>query len=622
MKKLLAQLLGRGLQSRQLKEAHALVIKCYPDLTPLFLERASINPSTIDYARQLFDFCSRPPLLFTESIIIGYSKISRYREALGTFFSACNRGFLLEPHSFPTVLKACAQLSRSDEGRQVHALVIIRGVCSSTFVQSALINFYSKAGDLGSARRMFATIPVKDPVTYNSLISGYSKDGNVVAARELFDEMKERTVVSWNSMITCYAHNGDAMQGLKLFERMQMEKDAPPPTEMTLVTVLSICAKLGDLATGLKVKKLIENHNLRKDLIVRTAVLEMFAKCGAVDEARWEFDEMKHRDVIAWSSMIAGYAQNGRSNEALELFEKMRLANVQPTEVTLVSVLSACGHLGSVDAGERLGSYVENQGFITSVYVGSALVDMYAKCGHIGRAYRIFFEMPDKDIVSWNSMITGLAFNGLASDAISVYQKMKEANVEPNDLTFIGLLSACTHAGLIELGFKFFESMKVDYNIAPKVEHSACIVDLLCKSGRLEDAFKFVGEMEVEPNVVIWGTLLSACRLHSKLELAELCIERLLVLEPENSANYVALSNLYADAGRWGDALNMRGVMKRKRVQKTAAYSWIEVENVVHKFLVGDTSHPKSEEIYNVVDGLGLQLKSANHVPITGLTLS
>uniref|UniRef100_A0A1D1Z1H8 Pentatricopeptide repeat-containing protein At1g08070 n=1 Tax=Anthurium amnicola TaxID=1678845 RepID=A0A1D1Z1H8_9ARAE len=621
MERRLAELIRRGLQPKQLRQAHALVITRNPNLTPLFL-RCVLNPSTVDYARHLFDALTLPPPTFSGSVISCYSKLSRHREALGTFFSAHRRGFLVGFYLFPPVLKACTQLSLSDEGRQVHSLVMTRGFCSNTYIQSALIAFYSNTGDLDSARRVFVSIPVKDPVMYNALISGYSKAGDVVAARQLFDEMEERTVVSWNSMITCYAHNGDAMGGLKLFERMQMEGDAPAPTEMTLVTVLSICAKLGDLAAGLRVKTLIESHNLRRNLIVQTAVLEMYVKCGAVDEARREFDDINHRDVVAWSAMIAGYAQNGRSTEALELFERMRLENVQPNEVTLVSVLSACGQLGSVESGEHMGSYVESRGFATSLYVGSALVDMYAKCGNIGRACRVFSEMPKKDVVSWNSMIVGLAFNGLAYDAISIYQKMKEANVEPNDITFTGLLTACTHAGFVDLGFTFFDSMKMDYNIAPTVEHYSCMVDLLCKSGRLEDAFKFVHEMEVEPNAVIWGTLLSACRLHSNIELAEFCVEKLLPLEPAKSSNYVVLSNLYADAGRWGDALNIRGVMKSKKVQKTVAYSWIETEDMVHMFLVGDTSHPKSDEIYDMVDGLQLQLKSANHHLTFDLALS
>ncbi|KAL0908939.1 hypothetical protein M5K25_023453 [Dendrobium thyrsiflorum] len=279
---------------------------------------------------------------------------------------------------------------------------------------------------------------------------------------------------------------------------------------------------------------------------------------------------MDHRDVVAWSAMIAGYAQNGRSNEALELFEKMQFECCDPNEVTLVSVLSACAQLGSVEVGERIGSYVESMSFNSSVYVNSALLDMYAKCGNIQKACRIFNEMSLKDIISWNSIIGGLAYNGLAEDAINLYYKMIEESLKPNEITFVGLLTACTHAGLVDLGLKLFRSMRSEHNIVPKVEHCACIVDLFCRSGRVEDAFKFICEMEMLPNVVIWGTLLSACRIHSNVELAKISMEKLLKLEPENSANYVLFSNLCADAGQWEEARSMRKLMKSKNVQKLA----------------------------------------------------
>lgn len=610
MKRLLGTLIQGSLPPPQLKQAHALTVTGFPDLAPQLL-KCACNSAAADYARQLFDALPQPVPGAADALVSCCSKLSRHADAAEAFFSAHRRHFPVEFFSFPAVFKACAQLGLSDAGRPLHCLAIKRGVSSSSFVQSALINFYSKTGDLGSARRVFSAIPVKDPVTYNSLISGYSKAGDVAAARRLFDEMAERTVVSWNSMISCYAHNGDPVEGLKLFERMLSEGGgAVVPTETTLVTALSICAKLGDLASGLKVMNLIKDHNLRRDLIVSTAILEMYVKCGAVDEARHEFDAMDRRDVVAWSAMIAGYAQNGRPEEALQLFQQMSSQNVQPNEVTLVSVLSACGQLGSVEAGEDIGNYVEARGLAAGVYVGSALVDMNAKCGNIQRARRIFDEMPEKDVVTWNSMIAGLAFNGLSAEALDMFRRMKDAaGVEPNEVTFVGLLTACTHGGLVEEGLAIFDSMKADHHVAPSVEHCACVVDLLCKSGRLEEAFDFVAEMEVEPNVVIWGTLLSACRLRGNVELAELCAKRLLVLEPDNSANYVVLSNLYAGAGRWADALTTRGAMKEKRVQKTAAYSWVEVDDSVHVFLVGDTSHPRSDEIYSVAHGLGLLIE-------------
>ncbi|RZR93892.1 hypothetical protein BHM03_00022473 [Ensete ventricosum] len=602
---------------RHVAQIHALLLRSHPDLLPLFLDRLlfGLSPSAaaVRHARKLFDALPQPDSDLCSSVVSACSKLSLHREALAVFYSAHRKGSLILFLSIPPVLKSCAWLPAADQGKQVHCHVLLRGLGSNVFIQAALIDFYCKTGDLGSARRAFDEIAFKDAVTVNCLISGYSKAGDVLEARRLFDNMTKRTSASWNSMISCYAHSGNFAEALTLFERMLKEKARP--NEITVVTLLSICAKLGDLKTGLKIKCLIGDMGLTKDLIVRTAVLEMYVKCGAVDEARREFDGMVHRDVVAWSAMIAGYAQNGRPDEALELFESMKAENCKPNEVTLVSVLSASAQLGSVEFGLHIGSYIESQELASGVYVGSALVDMYSKCGNIGGARRVFSEMKQRDVITWNSMIAGLAFNGFAQEAFDLYHRMRDQHFKPTDVTFVGLLTACTHAGRVEQGLAFFRSMKPEHGIAPKVEHCACIVDLFCRSGRLEDAYKFICEMETEPNVVIWGTLLSACRIHSDVELAEVAVKKLVVLEPNNSSNYVLLSNIYANAGRWEEARKMRDLMRSKNVQKLYAYSWIELEGAVHKFLVEDTSHPSCDEIYKVVDGLSLQLKWVGYDP-------
>ncbi|XWS51100.1 hypothetical protein CRYUN_Cryun12cG0147400 [Craigia yunnanensis] len=504
------------------------------------------------------------------------------------------------------VMKSCSGFSSVSVGKQVHGLVVNYGFDLDVYVQTALMDFYAKNGDFFSAREIFDGILVKDPVCYNCLISGYSKTGDVMAAECLFDEMKERTVASWNSMISCYANNGYHYKALEIFERMQAKN--VPPSQITLVTLLSLSAKLRDLQLGLKVKKLIGDRNIFINTIVLTAIVKMFVQCGAVDEARQEFDGMSTRDALAWSSMIAGYAQNRRPTEALQLFERMKREQIRPNDVVLVSVLSACSQLGSVEAGECIAAYIETQDDLASnVYVASALLDMYSKFGNIAKARQAFDGMPDRDIVSWNSMIVGLAVNGFAEDAILLFEKMKETEVKPDGITFVGLLTACSRTGLVELGLEFFRSMELQYRIEPNIEHYACIVDLFCRTGRLNEAYEFVGRMEMEPNVVIWSALLSASRTYLNIELAELCVEKLLKLEPENSGHYVLLSNIYASLGRWQAALEVRNLMKNKRVQKVAAYSWIELENMVHKFLVGDTSHPRSNEVYNIIDGLTMQ---------------
>ena len=610
MERYLLNVLHSSLHIKQFKQIHGLIVTNYPTLTPFFVQ-GLLRLSIIAYARQVFDRIPQPSKILYNSLISTYSKLSLYKEALDAFVLMHDSGTRVVCSTIPPVMKSCTSLLAGELANEIHSLVVKYGFSSDVFVQTPLMDFYAKIGDIDSAKKVFYEILVKDPICYNCLISGYSKSGDVVAAQQLFDEMSERTVVSWNSMISCYANNGHYREGLRMFERMQVEKFRP--NEISVATVLSICAKLRDLEMGLRVKKFIDENNLCINMIVSTALLEMYVKCGAVDDARQEFECMDRRDVVAWSAMIAGYAQNGRPSEALELFESMKSKQIKPNDVALVSVLSACSQLGSLEAGERIGNYVESQGFVFSVYVASALLDMYSKCGNISKARQIFNQMPQKDVVSWNSMIVGLAANGFAKEAINLFEKMKEIRVKPNDITFVGILTACTHAGLLELGIRIFRSMKSDHEITPTIEHYACVVDLFCRSGKLKDAHEFICKMEVEPTVVIWGTLLSASRIHSSLELAEFSVKKLLELEPENSGNYILLSNIYASAGRWEESLTVRNLMKTNRVQKTSAYSWIEMDNKVHKFLVGDTSHPGSNDVYHIVDGLAMQLTWAGY---------
>lgn len=485
------------------------------------------------------------------------------------------------------------------------------GLVSDVFAQTALMNFYAKSGDLGAAKLVFDGISAKDPISCNCLISAYTKSGDVLAARKVFDEMTDRTIASWNSVISCYANNGDCLEGLRMFEKMRDDKFRP--NEITVVTVLSMCAKLQDLEMGLRIKKLIDDNNLCVNMMVSTAILQMFVKCGNVDEARQEFERMNERDIVAWSSMIAGYAQNGRSLDALDLFGRMKNEHIKPNDVAILSVLSACGHLGSSEIGEQIENYVECHNLEENIQVASALLDMYSKCGNIEKARQVFDRMPHPDIVALNSMINGLSYNGFSRDAIALYGKLVDYKLHPDEITFLGLLNTCTHAGFVEQGVDFFRSMREDHGITPQIEHYACMVDLFCRSGRLKDAYEFICGMEIEPNAVIWGALLSACRVHHNAELAELSIQKLLQLEPENSGNYVLVSNLHVTAGRWEEALKLRDLMKDKNVQKNAACSWLEVGNRVHKFLVGDTMHPKSSEISGIVDSLAVQLAWACH---------
>ncbi|XP_057523124.1 putative pentatricopeptide repeat-containing protein At3g08820 [Amaranthus tricolor] len=596
----------------QIKQIHALSTTTGISFSPLLVKKL-VYLSHFNYAHKVFDEIPQRDEYLYNLFISAYTKIGSYKKAIDFFCLMRTKETHMSSYTLPPVLKSCSAFYMVGLGKQVHSLIINYGLESNNFVQTSLMDLYARSGNIISAKMVFDGILDRDPITYNCLMSAYSKFGDVLAAQKVFDEMPEKTIVSWNTIISCYSHSGNHHEALRMFDMMQEEKCQANGS--TIATVLSICATLGDLDLGWRLKKYVDDNNMISDMVVSTALMEMFVKCGEIHEARQVFDCMKQRDIITWGSMIAGYIQNGRAFEALELFKSMRNENIKPDHVTLVSALTACAHLGSEETGEQIRSYIESEGFDSNIYVASALLTMYSRCGNMNKAWQVFNQMKDKDIVCWNAMITGLAMNGHAKDAICLYEKMKETNIRPDRATFGSLLTACTHAGLVDLGLEIFHSMPVQCDIVPDTEHYACIVDLFCRHGRISEAYQFICQME-KPNVVIWGTLLSACRTYSNTELAELALTNLVELEPDNSGNYVLLSNIYANTERWQDSVRVRNMLREKRVSKTKAYSWIELEDGIHKFLVADTLHTSCMEIYEVV--VGLAMLSSDDVEMYG----
>jgi pentatricopeptide repeat protein len=319
--------------------------------------------------------------------------------------------------------------------------------------------------------------------------------------------------------------------------------------------------------------------------------------------------------------MIAGYTQNGLANEALSIFHEMQLSGTKPNAVTMVSVVLACARLAALQQGKCFHAYIIKCVFDLNVVLETTLIDMYAKCGKVEIARQMFDNISRKNVVSWTAMIGGYAMHGLAEDAHALFIQMVQVGMKPDHITFTHILYACTHAGLVEEGWKYFNCMKQDYSITPRVDHYACMVDLLGRAGHLDEAQELIKHMPLEPNAGVWGALLGVCRTHGNIELAKHVAERLFELEPEDAGNYVLLSNIYAAAGRWDDAAKVRTMMKSKGLKKTPGCSLIEVNKKVHSFLVGDQLHPQSEQIYAVLENLKMQMKEAGYVPDTNFVL-
>eukprot|EP01018_Ginkgo_biloba_P030656 Gb_29990 [translate_table: standard] len=543
---------------------------------------------SIRLVRQIFQRMHKRDLVSWNAMIAGYAQNGYFTEALMLFHQMQLEGVKPDWATIVTLLPMCANSAALRQGKMIHDYIIRSGFQSDVYVGNALIDMYAKCGSMD-------------------------------IAHELFDKMSRRDVVSWNALIGGYAQSGFADKALKLFHEMQLA--GVKPDRATIVNVLPACADLAALQQGKDIHEYVINNSLESDVSVTTALVAMYAKCGSIDVSCRLFDKLSKRDVISWNSMIAGYAQNGLANEALTLFHQMQLADVKPNRVTIVSVLPACADLAALQQGKGIHAYVIKNGLESDVSVETTLVAMYAKCGSIEMARQLFDIMSRRDVVSWNVMIAGYGMHGHGKDALALFSQMQQIGEKPDRVTFVCVLSACSHSGLLDEGWQYFNCMSQDYYITPGVEHYACIVDLLGRAGYLDEAHELIEKMPLEPDAGVWGALLGACRLHCNIKLGEYVSKRLLELEPKNAGNYVSLSNIYAASRRWNDAAKVRTVLKGKGIKKIPGCSWIEIKNRVHTFVVGDRSHSQTEEIYGMLESLAQHMEAAGYVPNTRFVL-
>ncbi|XP_030466835.2 putative pentatricopeptide repeat-containing protein At3g08820 [Syzygium oleosum] len=588
-------LLLRGLaSSHQLKQVHASLLRHGLDQDPSLLgpvlRRASELPdaAAAGYPRLLFRQARRPGVYLWNTMIRGLVSSDRFGEAVGFYRSMRRDGLLPDYFTLPFVLKACARLSDFELGRRTHALVVKMGLDCDVYVQTGLLCFYTKCG--------------------------YVED-----AYKVFDDIPDKNVVSWTAMITGYIEFERFGEAVDMFRRM-LEMGLRPDC-VTLVKVVSACSRMGDVRSGEWIHRYVTSSGMEKNVFVATSLLDMYAKCGNMEKARYVFDTMPEKDVVPWSIMVQGYASHGLPREALNIFSQMQRENLRPDCYVMVGLLNACAQLGALEFGCWASNLIDRNEFLDNPILGTALIDMFAKCGNMARAWGFFREMREMDGVVWNAAITGLAMNGHVKPAFGLFGQVEKLGVRPDGNMFMGLLCACTHAGLVNEGQQYFKSMAKVFSLPPTIEHYGCMVDLLGRAGHLEEAHNLIKDMPMEPNSIVWGTLLGGCRLHQDTKLAEHVLKKLIELEPWNSGNYVLLSNIYSASHRWDDAADIRSRMNNQGIQKVPGCSWIEVDGIVHEFLVGDESHPMSKEIYAKLEELANELKAAGYVPTTEFVL-
>ncbi|RDY02150.1 putative pentatricopeptide repeat-containing protein, partial [Mucuna pruriens] len=457
------------------------------------------------------------------------------------------------------------------------------------------------------------------PLVCHHLINFYSKSNLPHSSHLLFHSFPHRSATTWSSLISSFAQNDLPLLALRFFRRML--RHGLRPDDHTLPTAAKSCAALSSLpsAHSLHALALKTAHHL--DLFVGSSLVDAYAKCADISSARKVFDEMPHRNVVSWSGMIYGYSQMGHDEEALNLFKRaLEQDDIRVNDFTLSSVLRVCSASTLLELGKQVHGLCFKISFDSSCFVASSLISLYSKCGVVEGGYRVFEEMHVRNLGMWNAMLIACAQHAHTGRAFELFEKMKIVGVKPNFITFLCLLYACSHAGLVERGEHYFGLMK-EHGIEPGWQHYATLVDLLGRAGKLEDAVRVIEEMPMEPTESVWGALLTGCRIHGNTELASFVADRVFEMGAVSSGIQVLLSNAYAAAGRWEEAARARKMLRDQGIKKETGLSWVEEGNRVHTFAAGDRSHGKTTEIYEKLEELGEEMAKAGYVADTSFVL-
>ncbi|KAK4405668.1 Pentatricopeptide repeat-containing protein, mitochondrial [Sesamum angolense] len=541
------------------------------------------------------------------TMIMGLAQNEYYQDAIGLFREMRFSGVIPGEVTMATVISAYARVDGVRRSSKfLHGLVLKLGLHALVIVATNLVHLYCMSSCLGLARILFDEMIERNVVSWNVMLNGYVKGGLVDSARELFEGIPGKDVVSWGTIIDGYVQVGRVREGLALY--CDMRHRGLYPNEVMIVDIISACGQDAKFIEGQQFHALALKIGFKRYDFVQATLVHFYATCQEVElaclqfeegnkdhvacwnaliaglirnrmvnDARHLFDEMPERDVFSWSSMISGYSHNGQPNLAIELFHEMVAEGIKPNEITMVSVLSAISGLGTLKEGRWAHEYIINNSIPINDNLSAAIIDMYAKCGSINLALDVFHQIREKttDVSPWNAIICGLAMHGHAEVSLKIFSDLQNRNINLNSITFIGVLSACCHAGLVEAGEAHFKSMKIIYSLEPNIKHYGCMVDLLGRAGRLKEAEELIKRMPMKADVVIWGTLLAACKMHGNTDIGERAAENLAKVEPSHGPSRVLLSNIYADVGRWDDAFSVRSAMRREKLSRSPGYSGV-----------------------------------------------
>lgn len=529
------------------------------------------------------------------TLVNGYVKNGEYVEVFEFFKEMCRGDLFPDDYTLASLAKVAGETGDSAAGKLVHGRSIRSGF-------------------------------VLDVVVSNSLMSMYGKCGSFGDVRKVFDEMPQRNVGSWNVLIAGYVGCGDHGLDEGMWQIVKcMQIDGVKPDGFTVSSLLPLCGvgtrKWPDYGRELHcyvVKNEME-FSFHSDVHMGCCLIDMYSKSNRLVAARWVFDQMKSRNVYTWTAIINGYAENGSSDEALNLFRAMQVRDgIEPNRVSLVSILPACNNHASLMGGKQIHGFAIRKLLNHDVSLCNALIDMYSKCGSLDLARRVFEDDSFlKDAISWSSMISGYGLHGRGNEAVSLFDKMVLEGVKPDTITVVGLLSACGRSGLVDEGLNIYSSAINNYGIKPTVEICACVVDMLGRLGQLDQALEFIKNMPVQPGPSVWGALVTASVIHGNSTMQDLAYRYLIELEPENPSNFILLSNVYASSKQWDVVAEVRTMMKEKGLRKEPGCSWISFNSATHCFYVADKAHPCSNSIYEMLENLIFVMKDVKCSPYT-----
>ncbi|KAK7821528.1 putative pentatricopeptide repeat-containing protein [Quercus suber] len=583
---------------------------------------------------------SKPSLSSMEKMmkIMLFNKLKFSLSALLTFLRKQRSHNALCRHSNSFKRKARDQT----QAKKLHCHIIKALVNPETFLLNNLIITYGKLGNIEYARHVFDEIPHPNLFSWNTILSAYSKLGHLLEMQDMFDRMPNQDGVSWNSLISGYACYGSLIEAVKVYRRM-LKEGLVNLNRITFSTMLILCSNQGCVDLGRQIHgnimkfgflsvltacggllaleggKQIHAYIIRTDykdnIFVSSALVDMYCKCRSIKSAETVFMRMTSKNVVSWTAMLVGYGQNGYSEEAVRIFRDMQRKGIEPDDFTLGSVISSCANLASLEEGAQFHAHALVSGLISFITVSNALVTLYGKCGSIEDSHRMFNDMKNRDEVSWTALISAYSQFGDAKETIDLFEMMLAQGLKPDGVSFIGVLSACSRAGLVEKGHQYFESMIKEHGITPLPDHYTCMIDLLSRSGRLEEAKTFINKMPFHPDAIGWATLLSSSRFYGNMEIGKWAAESLLELEPQNPASYILLSGIYAAKREWDNVAQLRRGMRDKGVRKEPGCSWIKYKNKVYIFSADDQSSPFSDQIYSELEKLNCKMRAEGYVP-------